>query len=227
MRQPGAVGVLVLCLGIGAPGVRAGTDTPFYHWKALRDHELVRQERDFSCGLAALATLMTHYFEIPVSETELLERLDLPTTDDLARLLQSSENSAEERARLKALQEKGVSLATLAALANEMGFQAQGVGIRPELLSRLRMPAIAYVEAGGEPHFTLIRGVDAQGRVQVADSSWGNRLFSAPDFARMFTPGAQSTGRLLLVLPPAEVSGRDDWFGINRARPLLQPRVVY
>ncbi|MEQ8514374.1 MAG: cysteine peptidase family C39 domain-containing protein, partial [Chromatocurvus sp.] len=110
----------------------------------------MRQEKDFSCGLAALATLLTYYFERPVSEAQLLARLELPAPDVLADALVARDVPAAARARLATLQDKGVSLATLAELARSYGLPARGVRIRPDLLSRLSMPAIAYIEPGGD-----------------------------------------------------------------------------
>lgn len=194
----------------------------FRHWKALRDQAVVRQELDFSCGLAALATMLTYYFDHPVSEAELLDRLELPAPDILTRRLLGSDLAPGERTQLQMLQERGVSLAILADLARDYGFRAQGVSLAAETLQRLSIPAIAYIEPDGEPHFTLIRGVDRRGNVQVADPSWGNRLFSAADFARVFALGEGAAGRLLLIMPAAGNPGREDWFRVDRAQPLIQ-----
>lgn len=200
-----------------------GKEREFRDWKTRRDQGVVRQERDFSCGLAAMATLMTYYFERPVSEEELLARLDLPGPDVLTDAMSGAGVTQQERERLLALRERGVSLATLAELARGYGLVAKGVKISPALLSRLSVPAIAYVEPAGEPHFTLIRGVDGHGNVQVADPSWGNRRFPAADFARLFAPPGAVTGRLLIVLPNGREPGRSgEWFGVDRPQPLLQ-----
>ncbi|TCO78366.1 hypothetical protein EV688_101182 [Chromatocurvus halotolerans] len=200
----------------------ANTIDGFRDWKALRDAGVVRQERDFSCGLAALATLLTHYFDQPASESDLLARLGLPDADVLTATRPAGDSAPAERARRQRLQERGVSLALLAALARQYGLRAQGVSIRPEALSRLSVPAIAYIEPEGEPHFTLIRGVDRHGNIQVADPSWGNRLFSAADFARVFSLNGSTAGRLLLVMPAGEAAVLSDWFAVDRAQPLIQ-----
>lgn len=209
----------------GLPEAHSATATAtqvFRDWRALRDAGVVRQERDFSCGLAALATLLTHYFDYPASESDLLARLGLPDAGEFTDTRTEGAIAPAERARRQRLQERGVSLALLADLARQYGLRAQGVSIRPGALSRLSVPAIAYIEPGGEPHFTLIRGVDRHGNVQVADPSWGNRLFSAADFARVFSVNGSAAGRLLLVLPAGERAGRGDWFAIDRAQALIQ-----
>ncbi|GEM_PF-801894 len=204
------------------PDATATATEGFRNWKALRDAGVVRQERDFSCGLAALATLLTYYFDQPASEADLLARLGLPDLEALTNTRAAGNIAPAEHERRQQLQEQGVSLALLADLARQYGLRAQGVSIRPEALSRLSVPAIAYIEPDGEPHFTLIRGVDSYGNIQVADPSWGNRLFSAADFARVFSVNGSASGRLLLVLPAGETSGLNERFAIDRAHPLIQ-----
>jgi predicted double-glycine peptidase len=180
-------------------------------WRSLRDEGLVRQQHDYSCGLAALATLLSGHYGLPVDEKFLLDRLDLP--------------DPESR---EALHSRGVSLALIAQLAERLGLRAQGLRVPTAALSNLRLPVIAYVEDRGEPHFTVVRGVDASGWIQLADSAWGNRLLAPAQFHRLFATGEDGRGRLLLVLPDANGgastgAAREDWFGISRGRPLLQP----
>lgn len=215
-------GFLSVACALPVRPVAAAEVPDFRHWKALRDQGVVRQEKDFSCGLAALATMLTYYFDIPVSEAELLDRLELPDPERLGRVLSGVDRAPGERAQLQMLQERGVSLAILADLARDYGLRAQGVSLAAQTLSRLSIPAIAYIEPDGEPHFTLIRGVDGRGNVQVADPSWGNRLFSAPDFARVFALGEEAAGRLLLIGSADGSAGREDWFVIDRAQPRIQ-----
>lgn len=226
--------VALLMGGLSALGLlavhsaTATTKQDFRNWRALRDAGVVRQESDFSCGLASLATLLTYYFDQPASEADLLARLGLSDAEGLTDTRPAGNIGSAGRARRQRLEEQGVSLALLADLARQYGLQAQGVSLRPEALSRLSVPAIAYIEPDGEPHFTLIRGVDRYGNIQVADPSWGNRLFTAADFARVFSLDGNSAGRLLLVLPAEASAGRSGWFAIDRVQPLMQrPHLVH
>ncbi|MFU8766006.1 MAG: hypothetical protein ACNA7T_15865, partial [Haliea sp.] len=61
--------VMLSWMGHAAPAM---SETAFTNWVTLRDAGLVRQERDFSCGVAALATYLTYYLQHPVTEGELL-----------------------------------------------------------------------------------------------------------------------------------------------------------
>lgn len=73
-----------------------------------------------------------------------------------------------------------------------------------EDLQKLKVPAIAYIQYRGEDHLTVIRGVRRDGVVHVADSSWGNRQFTAHQFRRMWeAPDKDGVprGRILLLVP--------------------------
>ena len=58
-----------------ATGQEKPGEARFQSWVALRDAGVVRQRRDFSCGLASLATLLTHYYRIEVGEEALLDEV--------------------------------------------------------------------------------------------------------------------------------------------------------
>jgi uncharacterized protein len=50
---------------------------PLHHTvKELRDMNVVKQQQDYSCGAAALATLLRYYFGDATSETEILNLLE-------------------------------------------------------------------------------------------------------------------------------------------------------
>jgi predicted double-glycine peptidase len=59
-------------IGIGQ-GLRV--DRPARSIKALRDENLVKQRLDFSCGAAALATMLRYGFGEAVTEREILTQL--------------------------------------------------------------------------------------------------------------------------------------------------------
>lgn len=201
-------GLHVLLLASLALGASAGE---FSSWVELRDRGVVRQANDFSCGLAALATVLGQQFGIRATEAELLETLGLGP-EQLAALEQLAPEDIERINR-------GVSMATLSQLAAGFGVHAVGVSVSMEQLMRLRTPAIAYVEAQGEAHFTVIRGIGGDGQVQLADPSWGNRLLSRHAFARMFLDTETGRGKLLLLAGDADARS---WFGISRGLPVLQ-----
>jgi predicted double-glycine peptidase len=201
-------GLHVLLLASLALGASADE---FSSWVELRDRGVVRQANDFSCGLAALATVLGQQFGIRATEADLLETLGLGPK----QLAAAEQLGPEAIERIN----RGVSMATLSELAAGFGVRALGVSVSMEQLTRLRAPAIAYIEAQGEAHFTVIRGIGGDGQVQLADPSWGNRLLSRQAFAHMFLDAETGRGKLLLL---ASKDNARSWFGISRGLPVLQ-----
>lgn len=132
----------------------------------LRNLHVVKQKLDYSCGAAALATLMINYFGEDTSERELLDLLDIRTKG----------LSEEEKAHKK---KNGFSLLDLKAIANQKGYKAAGFRLTMDQLRLLNTPVIVFVKPLEYHHFAVLRGV-AGDRVFLADPSRGNlRLNSA------------------------------------------------
>jgi predicted double-glycine peptidase len=133
--------------------------------KELRDRYIVKQRFDYSCGAAALATLLTYYFGDETSEQDILKIL-------LAEL------SNDERRRKEW---RGFSLLDLKRMAQAKGYRAAGFKLTIEQLTQLAAPVLVFVEPLGYPHFAVLRGID-RGRVFLADPARGNLRMSIARF---------------------------------------------
>jgi uncharacterized protein len=133
--------------------------------KDIRDRYVVKQQLDYSCGAAALATLLTYYFGDATSEQDVLKIL----MDELTK---------DER-RLKAW--RGFSLLDLKHTAEAKGYRAAGFKLSIEQLMQLAAPVILFVQPLGYPHFAVLRGID-RGRVFLADPARGNLRMSIARF---------------------------------------------
>ena len=49
-------------------------------WKALRDFRVVKQEFDYSCGAASVATLLNEFYGLDVTEADILQSIDKDAT---------------------------------------------------------------------------------------------------------------------------------------------------
>lgn len=133
--------------------------------KELRDLHVIKQQEDYSCGAAALATLMIYYFGENTSEKEILDRLE-------ARL-------TEEEKKNRAL--RGFSLLDLKQVAEEKGYRAAGFKLTMSQLAQVTAPVIIYIEPFGYKHFAVYRGMK-QDRIYIADPSRGNLRMSIGRF---------------------------------------------
>ena len=139
-------------IGIGS-GVRIAA--PSRSIKDLRDLNVIKQRYDFSCGAAALATLLRFAFGEQVTESQILTDLfDLPEAE-----------KAERR-------RTGFSLLDLQRVAQARGYNAEGFRLEPSQLHLLRGPVIAFIEPRGYKHFAVLRGVHGN-RAYLADPSRG------------------------------------------------------
>lgn len=180
----------VLSLGF-AHGVQAQMSTamvkthsgvlqvPVKNWKILRDAQVVKQDLDYSCGAASLATLLNNFYGQDLTEEALLKAMD------------KGDGRASFDDMVKALP--------------KFGFRAQGFAASWEQLTRLKMPIIVYVKHRKNDHFSVLRGIN-QDTVWLADPSLGNRTYSRNQFLAMWqtrqdSENADLAGKFLAVLP--------------------------
>ncbi|MFN4064518.1 MAG: C39 family peptidase [Parazoarcus communis] len=163
---------------------------PVQSWKARRDARIVKQDLDYSCGAASLATLLNSFYGQDVTEEALLKAMD----------------KGDDRA----------SFEDMARALPQFGFRAQGFAASWEQLARLKMPVILYVKHRKDDHFTVLRGISGD-TVWLADPSLGNRTYSRAQFLAMWQTREDANdglaGKFLAVLPQdAQVVAQDDFF---------------
>ena len=172
---------------------------PVQSWKDLRDARIVKQDKDFSCGAASLATLLNEFYGQSVTEEALLKAMD----------------KGDLRASFEDMQR---------ALP-QFGFRAIGYAASFEQLTRLKMPVVVYLKYRKDDHFSVLRGIDGD-TVWLADPSLGNRTYSRAQFLAMWETraerGAESAllkGKVLAVLPmDKEVTQTGDFFSTTPRR---------
>lgn len=163
---------------------------PVQSWKARRDARIVKQDLDYSCGAASLATLLNSFYGQNLTEEALLQAMD----------------KGDGRA----------SFEDMARALPEFGFRAQGFAASWEQLARLRMPVILYVKHRKDDHFTVLRGISGD-TVWLADPSLGNRTYSQAQFLAMWQTREDAedglAGKFLAILPAtADSVPSDDFF---------------
>lgn len=179
---------LALALAAGAlqaqpvalPAEAGRVTVPIKSFKALRDEGIVKQQHDYSCGAASLATLLTYGLDDAVGEAEILERV-------IARLV------GDQEAELKA---KGVSLLDLKAVSEERGHRASGFRLDLAQLGRITRPVMVFIRPFGYEHFAVLRGI-RDGTVFLADPSLGHWRMSLAKFNAMW---ADESGRGVIFI---------------------------
>lgn len=160
---------------------------PVKSWKRLRDARVVKQDLDYSCGAASLATLLNEYYGQSLTEEQLLKAMD----------------KGDGRA----------SFADMTRALAQFGFKAQGFAASYAQLTQLKLPVIVYVKHRKDDHFSVLRGIDGE-TVWLADPSLGNRTYSRAQFEAMWnTRDDALAGKFLAVLPARPgIEPRADFF---------------
>lgn len=149
-------------------------------WVSLRQDSIVMQETDYSCGAAAVATIVRYYWGDMVDENDFLE-LILESLD---------KQELEERVQ------NGLSMADLRLAAVEAGYLST-VGERTlEQLQEIKIPVVIRIETDGYEHFVVLRGI-VGGEAYLADPIRGNLRVPLDQFVQQWTDGA-----VLVVVKP-------------------------
>jgi predicted double-glycine peptidase len=135
--------------------------------KAIKFTTTLRQQFDFSCGSAAVATLLTHHYAHPVSEQVVFEQMFA-------------------RGDQRKIRKEGFSMLDIKRFLAERGFQADGFKLPLQKLIDARLPAIVLVAEKGYHHFVVIKGA-AQGRILVGDPASGTRTLTRAAFETIWT----------------------------------------
>jgi predicted double-glycine peptidase len=173
---------------------------PVRSWKSLHDAGVVRQQHDFSCGAASLATVMGLYGQA-VSETEVMHAMGK----------ERSEASFED----------------MAEVLPQFGFAALGVAVSFDQLTSLQQPVVAYMRSGRREHFTVIRGVSTT-HVWLGDPSWGNRIVTRERFLAMWETRDDEVfkGKVLVIQPVEDKSLMPGAFGEPVPSNVLAPAIL-
>jgi len=146
--------------------------------KTLRDFKRERavlQRYDYSCGAAALATLLQYYYKLPVTEESVVSYI--------------IHLRGPQKAVQRYKQKKGFSLLDLKAAAMSADFRC--FGYRDMTLAdlvELHAPAIVPIRTREFDHFVLFRGL-RRDRVYLADPVAGNVTMKASNFTSVWHGG--------------------------------------
>jgi len=147
---------------------------PVTSMKERRFTTTVRQQHDYSCGSAALATLLTYHYQHQVSEETVFKAM--------------WENGDQAK-----ISREGFSLLDIKLYLESIGYSADGYTAPLDKLASVGIPAIALVRDNGYNHFVVVRGIQ-DGMVAVADPSMGARVIPKAQFEKM------QTNRILFVI---------------------------
>lgn len=132
-----------------------------------RFYTVVRQRYDFSCGSAALATLLRYHYGVRNADEEL------------------TFNGMWEHGDQAQIKKFGFSLLDMKRFLETIKLQTQGFRVTLDQIAQTRVPGIALTTTRGYKHFVVIKGV-SKDYVLIGDPSRGLLRISRPEFEKMW-----------------------------------------
>ena len=131
-----------------------------------RFETVVRQQYDFSCGSAALATLLRFHYDDPQTEQSVF--VGMFRDGDSAQI-----------------RRLGFSLLDMKRYLAARGIAADGYRVTLAQIAKARLPGIALIDFNGYKHFVVVKGIVGDTLV-LGDSSLGLRRESATTFGKQW-----------------------------------------
>lgn len=174
------------------PGLMAGGHSLSVKVASIKERRFmttVRQQYDYSCGSAALATLLTYQYHDPLNE-------------------EAAFKAMWERGNQEKIQREGFSLLDIKEYLEANGYTANGYVAPLDKLVEVGVPAIVLIKDNGYNHFVVVKGMRG-GKVLLGDPSAGSRIVPRADFEKMWMNG------ILFVITgkkeKAVFNARSDW----------------
>lgn len=159
----------------GGPGPAAAGELTYFgadgayrvHLTTLQElkfRRVIRQQYDFSCGSAALATLLSYHYGMPTKETAVFADM--------------WEHGDKEK-----IKHQGFSMLDMQQYLARRGIPSNGYRSTLDRLVSADVPALVLVNREGYLHFVIAEGVRG-GRVLLADPASGTRAVNVDDFKK-------------------------------------------
>ena len=126
--------------------------------------DLVQQKTDFSCGAAALATILRQAYWLDVDEKQIIEGMLAHADQDLVRV-------------------QGFSMLDMKRYVESLGMRARGYRVAPDTLTSVRIPVVVLMDIRGYKHFVVLQKVD-KGWVYIGDPVLGHKRYKVDDFLK-------------------------------------------
>ncbi|WP_340121380.1 C39 family peptidase [Methylobacter svalbardensis] len=149
-------------------GVAGGGNynVPVTSFLERRFKTVYKQQYDFSCGSATLASLLTYHYDDVVDEQSVF--------------VDMYKNGNQQK-----IQKQGFSLLDIKLYLERRGYRSDGFKINLDQLITANVPAITIINNNGYMHFVVIKGLNEQ-EVLVGDPAVGIKAILRDEFEKMW-----------------------------------------
>jgi uncharacterized protein len=159
-------------------------------WWEIPFRSVVRQKYDFSCGSAAIATLLTYHYGRKTGEQEAFKAMWAKGDQPL-------------------IKKAGFSMFDMKNFLTEIGYETQGYRMTIDQLRQSKRPMIVLLDLKGYKHFVVVKGV-SDTQVLTGDPVIGLSQYKISEFEQRWNKIA-----LGIVPKPTIPAGRynlaSDW----------------
>lgn len=184
--------------------VLPGGNLVYKHVQSVRERkfsDIVEQKTDFSCGAAALATVLRQAYWLDVDEEHIIKGMLVNADQDLVRT-------------------QGFSMLDMKRYIESIGMRARGYRIPAEKLEAVTIPVVVLMEIRGYKHFVVMQRAEKDW-VYVGDPVLGHKRYSHDDFVKGWNgivfavvgPGYDKANALLD--PPAPLTAKNKLDNFN------------
>lgn len=166
-------------------------------WRDIPFRTVVRQQYDYSCGSAAVATLLRFHYGLNVNEGEVFQNM-------------------YERGDQTRIRSVGFSMLDMRSYLEQRGFRADGLRLSLDRLASLDVPAIALITHDNYRHFVVVKGVSAD-RVLVGDPTFGLQTYTREEFQRIWNGVVLAVRQTPEGWPPPAYNRAEEWRPWSRA----------
>jgi uncharacterized protein len=160
-------------------------------WRDIPFRTVVRQQYDYSCGSAAVATLMRFHYGLTINEGEVFQ-------------------SMYDRGDQARIRQVGFSMLDMRSYLETRGFRADGLRLTLDRLSELQVPAIALITHDNYRHFVVVKGISAD-RVLVGDPTFGLQSYTRAEFEEVWNGVVLAIRRTPENWPAPAYNRAEEW----------------
>lgn len=135
-------------------GVAGAFSLPVKSLKEARWDTVIRQRYDFSCGSAAVATLLSYHYDMPHDEEQVFKTMFQAGDQDKIR-------------------KEGFSMLDMKRFLDSRGLNSDGFRVSLDQLIRIGVPVIVLVNTQNYKHFVVVRGLRGDS-ILLADPALGS-----------------------------------------------------
>ena len=143
-------------------GKRETLDVPVISWRDLPFQTVKKQGLDYSCGSAAISTLLTYVYDKKTSEGSIFKAMFDAGDQDKIR-------------------QEGFSLLDMSRYLNSRGFKTTGFKASLSVIEKNKVPFIALINDNGYNHFVVVKSIKGR-HLLVGDPNKGNVIYPRTKF---------------------------------------------